>query len=177
MECIEFPMAAKHSNYFSVKMLDLAETVGDFIGYWGFRKIHGRIWTLIYLSVEPMSTQDLIEALGFSKGLVSIAIKELCEFNLIVCVGKKNRGTQIYEANPDVLSVITSTLKSRELLMINKASSAIKSLPKHPNINGDRVKDLRELTEMAALMLKILTKPNLSSLSKWSKLINLKQPS
>jgi two-component system phosphate regulon sensor histidine kinase PhoR len=39
----------------------LSEQIGDFIQYWGFKKIHGMIWTHLYLSSTPLSAHELIQ--------------------------------------------------------------------------------------------------------------------
>ena len=33
----------------------IGDAVGDFIEYWGFKRIHGRVWTLLALRSSPMT--------------------------------------------------------------------------------------------------------------------------
>lgn len=51
---------------------DLANEVGDFICYWGFKKIHGRLWTHIYLARVPLDAGQLMQRLKVSKALISL---------------------------------------------------------------------------------------------------------
>jgi len=39
----------------------LADSVGDFIRYWGFKEVHGRIWVHIYLSDNPITAKELTQ--------------------------------------------------------------------------------------------------------------------
>ena len=78
----------------SVQKLSLS--IGNFIRYWGFRRIHGAIWTQVFLSKTPLSCTDLTERLGLSKALISPALEELCHYHLIQVVASPNDKTKLY---------------------------------------------------------------------------------
>ena len=107
-----------------VQLNRLAEQIGNFIEYWGFKKIHGQIWTHIYLSPEPISALQLIERLQVSKALVSLAMKDLIHYHLINqtedSLDKKNK---FFTANPNVFEAIRFVLETRELHIINRITS------------------------------------------------------
>jgi DNA-binding transcriptional regulator GbsR (MarR family) len=107
----------------------LAEQIGHFIEYWGFKKIHGQIWTHLYLSPSPLSAQDIISRLKVSKALVSLSMKDLLHYKLILqteeSVNKKNK---FYTANPEVFSVIRGVLETREHLMLTRILTEFKNL-------------------------------------------------
>lgn len=107
---------------------DLASEVGDFICYWGFKKIHGRLWTHIYLSSEPLDAGQLMQRLGVSKALISLTLNDLIRYEVIAESGKSNRGTQTYIANPDVLDVILNVLRRRERKMLARAETSHRML-------------------------------------------------
>jgi DNA-binding transcriptional regulator GbsR (MarR family) len=107
---------------------ELAAEVGDFICYWGFKKIHGRLWTHIYLSKEPLDAGALMRRLGVSKALISLSLNDLLKYDVILESGKSSRGTQTYVANPDVMDVIFNVLRRRERKMLNKAETGHKML-------------------------------------------------
>jgi DNA-binding transcriptional regulator GbsR (MarR family) len=106
----------------------LAELVGEFIEYWGFKKIHGKIWLNLYLSEIPLDASALIQKLSVSKALISISIKDLLEFNVILEKGLSPDGTRLYEANPDLTGVITHVLRQREKIMMGKIQAAFGQL-------------------------------------------------
>jgi DNA-binding transcriptional regulator GbsR (MarR family) len=103
---------------------DLADEVGNFMCYWGFKKIHGRIWTHVFLSKTPLDAADLMERLSVSKALVSLSLSDLLEHNVLLEAGKSERGTQTYVANPDVLGVILDVLRCRERKLLAQAMTA-----------------------------------------------------
>ncbi len=107
---------------------DLSELIGNFIHYWGFKRIHGRIWTHLYLANKPLDAADLVSQLSISKALVSISLRELLDFQVIEEVGKSDRGTHLYRTNPDILSVILSVLRQREKRMISRISAACETM-------------------------------------------------
>jgi DNA-binding transcriptional regulator GbsR (MarR family) len=110
------------------EMDDLANEVGDFICYWGFKKIHGRLWTHLYLSSDPLDAGQLMQRLKVSKALISLTLNDLLRYDVIVESGKSARGTQTYVANPDVLDVILNTLRRRERKMLAKAETSHRML-------------------------------------------------
>lgn len=106
----------------------MATQVGHFIRYWGFRKIHGEIWTLVYLSKTPLSGVEIIDLLGVSKALVSPALKELHAEGLIMEVESENAKVKRYAAVEDVGSVIKRILQTRERQMMDEIQSAFDGL-------------------------------------------------
>lgn len=137
-----------------------ADSVGDFIRYWGFRRIHGQIWTVIYLSNKPLSGVELTRTLGVSKALVSPALGELLSHKLILNAGGDLK-TKLYIANPDVISVIADVLQTREVRLLDDAQSRFTALSKAPlsklpNIDFPRLTELGSMIAMARSVLDLL---------------------
>lgn len=109
---------------------DLANQIGRFIEYWGFKKVHGQIWCHIFLSSVPLDAGALISRINISKALVSISLKELQEFGLIEEVGKGPRGTRVYKATDDVVTPILTTIRRRERRLISRIESSYSLLAK-----------------------------------------------
>lgn len=127
----------------------LAELVGEFIEYWGFKNIHGKIWVNLYLSETPLDAAALIEKLQVSKALISISLKELMDYNVIFEVGLSDNGTRLYTANSDLHEVISQVLRQREKIMMGKIKAAFDQLKKMPvqelmasGIRNEKVKEL-----------------------------------
>lgn len=112
---------------------DVASQIGEFIEYWGFKKIHGRIWLNIFVSEVPLDASDLIERLGVSKALVSMSIADLLEYDVIQVSGKNHRGTNCYCSNPNLLGVILNVLRKRERRMLARMASATRLLQNLPS--------------------------------------------
>ena len=154
-------------NYMKKQSLDekklavMADAVGDFIRYWGFRRIHGQIWTQVYLSKVALSGADLTKRLSVSKALISPALTELENHGLITS-HQKDKKTKTYQANLDVSGVIKKILIEREQVLITTAAYRVAELKKnvknnqHPLIDKDRLERLSEMIDFAQMGLHFL---------------------
>lgn len=142
-------------------LLALSEAIGDFIRYWGFRRVHGQIWTQIFLSAQPLSGSDLTRRLGVSKALVSPALKELQAHNLIFIQSESGKSKK-YIANPKVFEVIKSILLEREVKILQRIETAFEGLklsakvPADESLDSERMKELDEMIASAQSFATIL---------------------
>lgn len=142
---------------------DLAVAVGDFMKYWGFKSIHGRIWCLLYLSNAPKEAQFLIDTLNVSKGLVSLAIKDLLQYK-VICRAETDPPCQLqyYNTSPDILNVITHVLQTREMKMLDKVNEITEKFEilindeksKCTEINCEKLRSIKDITCLANYTLK-----------------------
>lgn len=139
-------------------LVALSGAVGDFIRYWGFRRIHGEIWTQVYLSVLPLSGVELTERLGVSKALVSPALKELVGFKLIL-VRNEDGKTKRYFPNPDVFTVIKEILQNREMKLIETALTHFGKVEscQDPAIEKNRLAQVGQMINLAHFAVAFVT--------------------
>ena len=102
----------------------LADEVGELVYNWGLKRVHGRIWTHLFLSNRPLDASDLVKRLDISKALISISLRELIDLKLISEIGKSPRGTHLYRTNPDLVRVFLNILKFREKMLFAKVNTA-----------------------------------------------------
>ncbi|MBC7740923.1 MAG: hypothetical protein H7061_01920 [Bdellovibrionaceae bacterium] len=142
----------------------LSLSVGNFIRYWGFRRIHGAVWTQLYLSKTPLSCADLTRKLGLSKSLISPALEELCQYQLIRETPAPNNKTKLYVAKDNINEVIRHVLRTREakiLKQITQDFSAFKiSDGNSDHLNKQRVNSLEGMILGANTMLEIMLSQN-----------------
>ena len=119
---------------------DVANQVGGFIEYWGFKNVHGRIWAHLFLSPHALDASQIMERLSISKALTSISLSELLEYEVIEVAGKGDRGSVLYRANPDLTAVITNVLRGRERRMLCRISAAARTLRELPPKGNSRTK-------------------------------------
>ena len=143
-------------DVFPPELDDLASEVGEFICYWGFKKIHGRIWTHVYLSDLPLDAGQLMQRLKVSKALISLSVNDLLKYEVIRESGKSARGTQTYTSNPDVLDVILNVLRRRERKMLAKAETSHRMLSslneeslKRAKLHGERLVGMGRMIHQA----------------------------
>ena len=140
----------------------LAQQVGEFINYWGFKAIEGKIWCLTFISNKPLGPADYIEAFGISKGLVSQCVKRLIEYDVLIEVSEAGKKKQFYKANDDLIGVIKGVLRRRERQILRNVESTSRDLEKlgdnklsEMNISLEQVQKITELTQMTKSLLEM----------------------
>ncbi len=108
----------------------LATNVGDFIEYWGFKRVHGKLWCYLFLAQKPLNTSQLMDLLKISKALLSQSLTELLKYRLIQETGKGKNGVTFYQANFQVSEVIASVLKNREKKMLSLVQKSHQGMSK-----------------------------------------------
>jgi DNA-binding transcriptional regulator GbsR (MarR family) len=122
----------------------LSHLVGEFIEYWGFKAIQGRMWCYLYLLREPLNSRQLAQLLEISPALVTQSVQVLLEYRVILEAGKGPNGILRFQANPNVAEAVSSVLSQRESVLLRKVQSAQKSLLKSSDdaLDRDRVKQV-----------------------------------
>ena len=140
----------------------MANSIGDFIRYWGFRRIHGQIWTVLYLSQQALQPTEIAQTLKVSKALVSSALNEMIRHQLILRnPTERNKKAKHFQANPNVLEVIQSILKTRESVLVESALKEAKALNVKAKdslpLQQERLTKLIQWTESAQQLLQGLS--------------------
>lgn len=158
------------------KLQALSESVGNFIRYWGFRRIHGQIWTQVFLSKASLSGAELTQRLGVSKALISPALSELEAHGLIV-MSEDGKKTKRYSAVADVVPIIKDILQKREAKMIAEARTQFAALrkiqqkrgPQESAIDEDRLEELGQMITLAQFALGfLLSQSDEDCLAQWN---------
>lgn len=98
-----------------------AETIGDLMVFWGFKRSMGVLWTVLYLHRRPMSQDELVEATGLSSGMVSMTLGELEGWGVVHRQPLPRDRRRFYVAETDVRAMITRVLRQRELRKVRNA--------------------------------------------------------
>ena len=98
-----------------------ADTIGEIMGFWNFKPSMGKVWTVLYLSPEPLSAEEIAARSGLSSGSVSMTLQELLQWGVIKRVWTPGSRRRRYEAETDVTSMVTRVFRERELRMIADA--------------------------------------------------------
>lgn len=162
------------------KLQHAAKSIGQFIEYWGFRSIHGRIWTVVFLSPRPVSTLEIIQRLQVSKGLVSKAVCELLDFGLIRYSGNTVYARRTYIACEDIGSIVGSVLKEREMVLLQKNINSLSILSSCSDTELDQIgvepkklRQLFQLTKQNEGLLKAFLRKKFQTLTEWIKFTKL----
>ena len=127
-------------NFYNIELDDLADKIGDFIHYWGFKKIHGKIWCHLYLSKDPIDAQTLMKKLKISKALISQSLTELEQYGVIECVGKCGGRCDMYVSHHSIMNAILHVLRNREKKLLASIFSSYRGLQSLPQEKLDELR-------------------------------------
>src|SRR4029078_5347236 len=94
-----------------------AAAIGDIIEHWGFRKVLGRVWTVLFIAAEPLPAAVLSERLSMSAGATSMALTELQRWGVVKRVWRPGERKEFYEAETDFWRMISKVFDERERLL------------------------------------------------------------
>jgi DNA-binding transcriptional regulator GbsR (MarR family) len=147
--------------------LEVADSVGRLMEFWGFKRPMGRIWTLLYLAPEALGAAEIGEALRMSAGAVSMAIGELVKWGAVKKSWRPGERRDFYEAETSIGRLVQRVLRERELAMIRGFGEALeaaqRALPteraSRPNalaFKRERLNELRRLSKLGETLLTAL---------------------
>jgi len=119
-------LPAENKVLFAVheSMLDGLSQLAD---YFGFSKVMGQLYGVLLLNGEPLSLDELLERLEISKASVSMNMRTLEQLGMVRQVwlrGKSDR-RKYYEAETDLLQIVTNIVSRRELRDVERALSVL----------------------------------------------------
>lgn len=84
------------------------------IEFWGFKRNQGRVWGLLYLRGTPLTAGELERTLNLSKGGVSMLLRDLESWGVIMRVREPGQGSWKYRAETELLRMVRKVIEARE---------------------------------------------------------------
>lgn len=101
---------------------DVADAVGGLMELWGFKRVLGRLWAVLYVEAEPLSAAELTERLDLSVGAVSMGLGELERWGVVRRLRRAGDRREFFEAETDVWKMVSRVLRERELSEVEHAT-------------------------------------------------------
>lgn len=105
----------------------VADVVGGLMEYWGFKRIMGRLWTVLYLSPEPLSAADLSHKLSASAGAISMTLTELAKWGVVKKTWRPGERRDYYEPETSIWKMVSRVFREREMVYIREAIEAFEA--------------------------------------------------
>lgn len=105
----------------------LSDAVGRLMEFWGFKRHMGRIWTVLYLSDEPLGATDLRDKLQLSAGSVSMALNDLQRWGVVKKIWVHGQRRDHFVAESNLWKMISRVFRERELVEVLEAIAAMES--------------------------------------------------
>lgn len=143
------------------------ETWGNLGSQWGVNKTIAQIQALLLISVNPLSTDDIMEELTISRGNANMSLRQLLEWGVIYKKSIAGDRKEYFVAEKDVWKwshKIGSVRKQRELnpvIDVLREISASKEIGKSDE-EKEFSKQIKELSEFTAQVSQLADKLFLS---------------
>ena len=142
-----------------ILVLQACDAVGRFIEYWGFKAVHGRVWTYLTLRGQPVRQIEISTTLGLSRASVSVTLAELEKLTLVRRSSTAKRSP--WESQTTVWPVITDILRKREGVILREAQDALgkalRAIDHQPGkYHPERLRELLTMTDMMHALLRLL---------------------
>ena len=117
----------------------------QFFKTFGFKRVHGRVWGLLVLAGQSLSSREIGDALSLSQGATSTCLSELTEWGAIQSEFDAARRCHLHAPVGNTLSIVATVFRRREQVVIGRFKKSVQSMQ---NYVGERYgeKDPRVLT-------------------------------
>lgn len=128
------------------------DAVGNVIEFWGFKRNQGRLWALLYLRNVPMTASELEDVLKLSKGGVSMLVRDLERWGVVLRVRVAGRTSWHYQAETDMMKMVTGVIEEREASFIARVRADLAEAQRLALLSGVASKEqLARLDRIHAL--------------------------
>ncbi len=128
---------------------------GDMASRWGINRTMAQIHALLYMSEEPLDTDEIMERLSISRGNANMNLRSLMDWKIVYKVQKEGSRKDFYRAEKDVWHITAQIIKRREREEIEpvmvQLQACLDILPDATEANeaeemfGRRIENLMEL--------------------------------
>ncbi len=110
--------------------LRAAEVIGALMEFWGFKRVMGRLWTVLYLSPDPLTAAELGERLSLSSGAISMTLGDLQKWGVVRKTWRPGERRDYYEPETSFWKMVSRVFRERELGQVREAIEAFEQARK-----------------------------------------------
>jgi DNA-binding transcriptional regulator GbsR (MarR family) len=129
---------------------------GEMGGQWGVNRSVAQIHALLYLSERPLNADEIGDRLGIARSNISNSMKELLGWKLIRRVPMLGDRREHFEAETDLLQMLTRIAQGRKEREIDPAMVALKhcraEAEADPRISGVARKRIEEMHAFVTIL-------------------------
>lgn len=130
---------------------------GEMGSQWGINRTVGQIYALLYLSPEPLCAEDIVEALGISRSNVSISLRELQGWNLLLLRHRPGDRRDFYTTPQDVWQILRTLAEERKKREVDPTLNVLRDLILAPAESEAERHAQGRMAEMHALIDELVT--------------------
>jgi DNA-binding transcriptional regulator GbsR (MarR family) len=128
------------------------DAVGNVIEFWGFKRNQGKVWALLYLRDTALTAAEIENELELSKGGVSMLLRDLERWGVILRVRAPGDSSWRYRAENDLLKMARRVIEEREFAFIARIRADLEEAERLASRQGGVPKEqLKRLQRMSTL--------------------------
>lgn len=125
---------------------------GEMGNRWGINRTVGQIYALLYVSPEPLCAEQIADELGISRSNVSMSIRELQAWNLVLLKHQPGDRRDFFTTPDDVWQILRTLAEERKKREVDPTLSVLRELlMEKPRSEQERFAQSR-LAEMYGLI-------------------------
>ena len=130
---------------------------GEMGSRWGINRTVGQIYALLYVAPEPMCADEIVDALGISRSNVSMSLRELQAWNLVLLKHLPNDRRDFFTTPSDVWQILRTLAEERKKREVDPTLSVLREiLMQQPASEAERHAQAR-MAEMHGLIERLTT--------------------
>lgn len=130
---------------------------GEMGSRWGINRTVGQIYALLYVSPEPLCADEIVEALGISRSNVSMSLRELQGWDLVLLRHRPDDRRDFFTTPDDVWQILRTLAEERKKREIDPTLSVLREiLMQQPTDEDERFAQER-MAEMHGLIERLTT--------------------
>lgn len=101
---------------------------GEMGSRWGINRTVGQIYALLYVSPDPLCADQIVDALGVSRSNVSMGLRELQGWNLVVLKHLPDDRRDFFATPDDVWQILRTLAEERKKREIDPTMTVLREI-------------------------------------------------
>lgn len=118
---------------------------------WGISRTMAQVHALLMISNEPLSAEDVMEALNISRGNTNLSIRSLIDWELVEKIHKLGQRKEFFQAEKDMWKVATRIAKGRrkrELMPVLAILEQVKEIDTNDTNKKEAANFIKQMEEI-----------------------------
>jgi DNA-binding transcriptional regulator GbsR (MarR family) len=117
--------------------MDFVQSWGAFGSHWGISKTMAQVHAFLLVTAEPITADELMEALLISRGNVNMNVRELIDWGLVSRITKAGERKEFFLAEKDIYTVVRRIIKERKKRELEPMLELMRGLQKVEGSKSD----------------------------------------
>jgi DNA-binding transcriptional regulator GbsR (MarR family) len=101
---------------------------GEMGSRWGINRTVGQIYALLFVSPAPLCAEEIVDALGISRSNVSMSLRELQTWNLVLLRHKPDDRRDFFTTPDDVWQILRTLADERKKREVDPTLSMLREI-------------------------------------------------